>query len=550
MCQLCGGTTGNILKLGVIDYRSDDFIVSSLDELPATNLDKFNVYEVVQLRHLNNKKPHLRSCAMRTGLIQTDQNLSKFIGRAPFKTTGFGDWTISVYGDRTLGTTHYVLTYGNLEENPFTEDEEVVVRIHSACWTGEKIEATNCDCKEQLAFAMSKIQERGRGVIIYLDQEGRGNGIHGKMWQLDAMFDFEGDRIVPKYKNGGAVDTVEAFRMHGYPAECRNFSIAAEILDELGIKRVILLSNNPLKITQASKKGVTVRAAEIYVGKGKNAITDNDLASKQELGYMTAEIEGRTREVDAYGLYFYFQDELQNSNTLDMLAEIESLYENTEPASFQNIKSADKIHKHDWLNTVAFSDMIAKYFQSTQKDQFVSEGVAPIPTAHGDWTKCVLLDYTTGLHHDILFYGDIRHGKYAVDEHIPVYVNSGDILTDILHLDGEENSTLYKVMDAMHEYKRGIIICLNQTAYGNGSFGTIDHLQRHYEWQGGQIVRKTTKVHTEDNRRYDIVSQFLARVGIYKICLIDEGDQSVIDAVVEKCKGFDFTVKNLSKALS
>src|SRR3954465_185984 len=108
-----------------------------------------------------------------------------------------------------------------------------LVRIHSQCFTGEMLGSLRCDCRDQLEMAMQAIAEEGRGLLIYEHQEGRGIGLSAKLeaYELQDV----------------GLDTVEANHALGFKADCRDFSLPAAILRQLGVKRVRLLSNNPRK---------------------------------------------------------------------------------------------------------------------------------------------------------------------------------------------------------------------------------------------------------------------------------------------------------------
>src|SRR6184192_4585473 len=108
-----------------------------------------------------------------------------------------------------------------------------LVRIHSQCFTGEMLGSLRCDCRDQLEMAMQAIAEEGRGLLIYEYQEGRGIGLMAKLQAYELQ--------------DAGIDTVEANHALGFKADCRDFTLPAAILRDLGIKRVRLLSNNPRK---------------------------------------------------------------------------------------------------------------------------------------------------------------------------------------------------------------------------------------------------------------------------------------------------------------
>jgi 3,4-dihydroxy 2-butanone 4-phosphate synthase / GTP cyclohydrolase II len=123
--------------------------------------------------------------------------------------------------------------------------KDPLVRIHSACITSESLRALDCDCAEQLHQAMSMIATEGKGVIVYLPQEGRGNGLAHKVQAL-------------RYTAAG-LDTVDAFRALGLPDDIRDYRVAAEILRSLEIAGPVrLLTNNPRKVEQLNAHGIAV----------------------------------------------------------------------------------------------------------------------------------------------------------------------------------------------------------------------------------------------------------------------------------------------------
>jgi GTP cyclohydrolase II len=117
-----------------------------------------------------------------------------------------------------------------------------LLRIHSQCFTGEVLGSLRCDCHDQLEMAMQAIAEEGRGLVIYEYQEGRGIGLMAKLQAYELQ--------------DAGLDTVEANHALGFKADCRDFSLPAAILRDLGIKQVRLLSNNPSKARALAKNGV------------------------------------------------------------------------------------------------------------------------------------------------------------------------------------------------------------------------------------------------------------------------------------------------------
>jgi GTP cyclohydrolase II len=122
--------------------------------------------------------------------------------------------------------------------------EDVPVRVHSECLTGEVFNSLRCDCNEQLEFALNYMESEGRGVLIYLRQEGRGIGLFNKI-RAYALQD-------------GGLDTVEANEHLGLPVDARTYGLAAEILRYFGIRSVRLLTNNPLKTGALRELGIEI----------------------------------------------------------------------------------------------------------------------------------------------------------------------------------------------------------------------------------------------------------------------------------------------------
>ncbi len=152
--------------------------------------------------------------------------------------TKFGEFKLIVYRDKTNGQTHLVLSMGKWTE------ESVLVRVHSECLTGDVFGSLRCDCGKQLEKAMEMIALEKKGVVLYMNQEGRGIGLVEKLRAYNLQ--------------DSGLDTVEANEALGYKADLRDYGIGAQILVDLGIKQIRLLTNNPRKIVGLEGYGLKV----------------------------------------------------------------------------------------------------------------------------------------------------------------------------------------------------------------------------------------------------------------------------------------------------
>ena len=152
------------------------------------------------------------------------------------------------------------------------EDEPILVRVHSSCATGDIFGSMRCDCGEQLHRAMEMIEEVGKGVVVYLNQEGRGIGLMEKMKAYKLQED--------------GMDTVDANICLGHLADERDYGVGAQILRELGVRKMRLLTNNPVKRVGLEAYGLEI-TENVSIETTPNPYNERYLRTKKErMGHM------------------------------------------------------------------------------------------------------------------------------------------------------------------------------------------------------------------------------------------------------------------------
>jgi 3,4-dihydroxy 2-butanone 4-phosphate synthase / GTP cyclohydrolase II len=176
--------------------------------------------------------------------------------------TPFGEFRVRAYENDIDDLTHLALVMGEPEGK-----DNILTRVHSACLTGDALHSLRCDCGEQLKAAMSRIAAEGEGVLVYMQQEGRGIGLLNKMKAYHLQDE--------------GLDTVEANQRLGFAPDLRDYGIGAQILKDLGLERIRLLTNNLTKVVGLQGFGLEI-TERIPLEMEPNGENDRYLKTKRE----------------------------------------------------------------------------------------------------------------------------------------------------------------------------------------------------------------------------------------------------------------------------
>jgi GTP cyclohydrolase II len=184
--------------------------------------------------------------------------------------TPWAQFTLHAFVEHATGKEHLAMVLGDIGDG-----EPVLARVHSECLTGDVLFSQRCDCGAQLEGALRRIATEGRGILLYLRQEGRGIGLVNKMRAY-------------RLQEAGA-DTVEANLQLGFHADARNYALCLPMLNQFGVSSLRLMTNNPKKIEAMEKLGVTV-AERVPLLVNRNAFNNSYLDTKaKKMGHLMSE---------------------------------------------------------------------------------------------------------------------------------------------------------------------------------------------------------------------------------------------------------------------
>lgn len=251
LCRLAGLKEASV----ICEITKDDGSMARLDDLLAFadthGLKVASVADLIEYRKIH--EPLIKLAA--------DANMP----------TKYGNFHIYVFKNDLDHKEHLAIVKGDVKDG-----EDVLVRVHSECLTGDVFGSKRCDCGEQLANALATIEKAGRGVVVYMRQEGRGIGLTNKI------------KAYALQEQG--LDTVEANVELGFPADMREYSLAAQIIRYLGIKSIKLLTNNPSKKENLEHWGIQVDKRVPVIVKANSVNAAYLRTKKEKMGHLFDQI--------------------------------------------------------------------------------------------------------------------------------------------------------------------------------------------------------------------------------------------------------------------
>lgn len=205
---------------------------------------------IEELIHYRRKKERLVECVSKAKLP-----------------TAYGMFDIMTYVSTISDEYHIALVMGEIDK-----DEPTLVRVHSECLTGDALHSLRCDCGQQLERSYEMIAERGKGIILYMRQEGRGIGLLAK--------------IKAYHLQDNGADTVQANLALGFPEDLRDYGIGAQILKDIGVRKIQLLTNNPKKIVGLQGYGLEIVERESIEIHANNENLKYLTTKKDKMGHL------------------------------------------------------------------------------------------------------------------------------------------------------------------------------------------------------------------------------------------------------------------------
>lgn len=238
LCRLCGLREAAAL----IEIMNEDGTMARLPQLEKVaeeyDLKLISIKDLIAFRLEKGEGLEDGSSRQQDGLQPIGSTLIER-GETVTLPTMYGTFMLTPFRDLTTGLEHIALTKGT-----WKEDEPVLCRVHSSCATGDIFGSLRCECGEQLHKAMQKIEAEGKGIIVYMNQEGRGIGLMNKI------------RAYKLQENGE--DTVEANVHLGFRPDERDYGVGAQILREMGARKLRLMTNNPVKRVGLESYGIEI----------------------------------------------------------------------------------------------------------------------------------------------------------------------------------------------------------------------------------------------------------------------------------------------------